>query len=82
MLVTRQFEFQVIALEEQFWRSYEHLHNSVHHSNGCLDLRLDCFSRDKWVDSHSSCFCGGDAHFAFRSRQTRGSRPAHQQMIP
>jgi hypothetical protein len=49
------------------------LHNSIHCSNGFLGLRLDCFSRNEWVDSHSSYLRRGVAHFAFRSRQTRGT---------
>ena len=60
----------------------EHLPNSVHRSNGCLDIWLDWFSRNGWVDSYSPCLCRGVARFAFRSRETRGSRPTHHEMIP
>src|SRR6266496_4560144 len=60
----------VLVFCGHFWRSCEHLHNSVHRSNGCLDVRLDCFSRDGWVDSYSSCLCRGVARLAFHPRQT------------
>src|SRR5579885_940004 len=61
---------------------YEYLCNSVRPSNCCLDLWLDRFPCSERVDSPSACACGDVAHFAFRSRQTRGSRPAHREMIP
>jgi hypothetical protein len=37
------------------------------------------FPRDGWVDSYSSCLGRGVAHLAFRSRQTGGSGPSHQE---
>jgi hypothetical protein len=68
MVVMQQSKVQVSALWEQFWRFYEQLHNSVYRSDDCLDLWVDCFSRDQWTDSHSSCLGRGVAHFAFHSR--------------
>jgi hypothetical protein len=61
-------------------RSREHLRNSVHGSDSCLDERLDCFSRDGWVDSCSSRPCRGVTRFAFHPRQAWGSRPVHYQV--
>src|SRR5437870_4233340 len=74
--------FRALPFRSSAGRSYEHLPNSVHRSNGCLDIWLDWFSRNGWVDSYSPCLCRGVARFAFRSRQTRGSRPANHEMIP
>ena len=50
--------------------AYEHLHSVVRRSDDFLDLRMDCFSRDEWVDSYSSRYGPLVAHLAFRSRQT------------
>src|SRR5438552_18470211 len=81
MVLTGQFKVQVHSpFKSSSGRFYEHLPDSVHCSNGCLDLRLDWFSRAEWVDSYTSCLCRGIADFAFHSRQTRGSRPAHHEM--
>lgn len=61
--------------------SYESVHDSLHRSGGCLDVWLDYFSCDERVDSYSSCPGRGVAYFALCPRETRGSGPAHQELI-